>query len=545
MREFVPCARSLTAALAILLCCSTPYVVGAQLAPQLDLGGTVDVGSETERYLRALQLTDSGFIRPWMIQPFVGMAERALMPPSRHPWEARFTPTARRSVIRWLRPSAAAILNTAFPYQLNVGPVWAGRGATALLQGGVAADWGRLHVQVAPLAFVAQNAAFPVAPNGYTGLERLRDPRFPLNIDLPQRFGETAYARLDAGSSSLFIDLGPASAGVSSAAQLWGPAREFPLLLGPAAGGFPHAFVGTTQPIDVRIARVEARFIAGTLAQSALSPAAPDRSDRIASAAVVGLLPKGLDGLELGFARFFESTERLTLTRLLRPISLRGLGALGDAAGDVNVPNENQTASAFFRWHLPRAALEVYGEWYREDFPGDVRKLVLKPDDWSAFMVGFQHALLASPARRRIVRLEVVNGELSHQERGQRGFAIPLPIYFHAEVVQGHTHRGLLLGSPEAYGGAGWRIGLDDYTDRGRQTVALERALRFDWLRGLPTPVEGVHPDVIYALRFERMRFAGSRDVTVIIVPAVNLNRNLDAGSTQLNLQAALRVRGW
>jgi hypothetical protein len=547
MREFVPRTRCLGAAAAFVLGSSmaAPRAL-AQVAAGLDLGGAVEVAGEAERYLRVLQLSGSIPLFPWTVLPFAAAAERTLVPAGAHPWSERFAPADSAPSLHWLRPMAMTTVNTTFPFQGATGPVWAGRGVTGAVQGGVAARWGRVRLQLAPIAFIAQNAAFPIAPNGASGPLRFGDARFPSSIDHPERFGESSYGRVDLGTSSIALDLGRVTTGISNAPQRWGPAREYPLLLGPGAGGFPHAFLTTSAPIDVWVARAQARLIAGTLAQSAYSPAPAERTQRIASAAIVGFTPRGIDGLEVGFARFFESTDAMTLGRILRPLDPRALvGAVGDPLNDVNVPNENQLASAFFRWALPNAGVEVYGEWYREDFPGDLRKLLLKPDDLSSFMVGFQRVFVASSTQRRLFRFESVNGELSHQERGQRGFAEPIPPYLHSEVRQGHTLRGLLLGSPEAFGGAGWRASLDDYTPRGRLTIALERALRFDWLPVQPSGVTDVHPDVLYALRFEMLRFAGRRDYTVTLVPAVDLNRNLEPGADRYNLYAALTVRGW
>lgn len=525
---------------------ATPAPARAQVASRLGLGGAIEVGGEAERYLRVLQLSDSGPATPWTILPFSLSGETARMPAGAHPWRDRFQSDTAASGIRWLRPTAQATVNTTFPVQGAVGPVWAGRGGTISVQGGLAAHWRRVRLQLAPVAFLAQNAAFPLAPNGATGQLRFADARFPGNIDYPQRFGESAYGRVDAGTSALTVDGGALTAGVSSAPQRWGPAREYPLLLGPGAGGFPHAFVGTARPVDLWFARMQMRFIVGRLAQSSYSPVRAGTGTRFASATIFGFTPRGIDGLELGAARFFETTAPFSLSRALRPFDPRALvGAVGDPLNNVNVADENQMASAFLRWAFPGAGVEVYGEWYREDFPGDFRKFVIKPDDLSSFTVGFQRVFVVAPNRRRLFRFEIVNGELSHQERAQRGFDAPLPPYTHTEVVQGHTYHGLLLGSPEAYGGAGWRVAVDDYTPRGRVTIGLEQALRGDWLPVPRDTTELVHPDVIYAVRGELLRFAGGRDYTLVVLPAINLNRNLVSRSDRLNLNVSVRVAGW
>jgi len=218
--------------------------------------------------------------------------------------------------------------------------------------------------------------------------------------------------------------------------------------------------------------------------------------------------------------------------------------------GSVNEANENQMGSVFARWALPAAKAEFYGEFYKEDFAGPFHKgpssLVEKPDDLSAFSLGFQRVIRSTAAEIRVIRGELVAGETSHQERGQRGFDFPNPPYIHSELQQGHTLNGLILGSPEAYGGAGWRIGVDTYTAAGRTTFSLERALRFDYLfGGGSNDTALVHPDVVYAIRGEMLRFRGKMDYTLTVAPAIDLNRNLVPHHDVFNLMASVTVHGW
>ena len=49
----------------------------------------------------------------------------------------------------------------------------------------------------------------------------------------------------------------------------------------------------------------------------------------------------------------------------------------------------------------------------------------------------------------------------------------------------------------------------------------------------------------MYGMRAEMLRFAGSRDYTVAIEPAINLNRNLFPQNDVFNLHAVLSVHGW
>jgi hypothetical protein len=160
----------------------------------------IEVGGERERYLRVLQIAGSVPLTPWSIQPFSPTQTRLLQPRGPHPWRQRFDSTASTSGTRssaWLlRPTVRLIENSAFPFQVGTGPTWAGRGLTADVQAGVSAEWNALSVQLAPLAFSAQNASFALAPNGEIDNRRFGDPRFAEHIDALQRFGSVgAVAR--------------------------------------------------------------------------------------------------------------------------------------------------------------------------------------------------------------------------------------------------------------------------------------------------------------------------------------------------------------
>ena len=120
----------------------------------------------------------------------------------------------------------------------------------------------------------------------------------------------------------------------------------------------------------------------------------------------------------------------------------------------------------------------------------------------------------------------------------------PLPRYYHSGVRQGHTQYGQILGSPTAYGGSGWTLGLDLYDQDGRTSLDLSRALRTDWLaihRGTVGP--GI-ADVIYALKLEAVRFRNGYQWTAMFNPSLNLNRNVEEGNDVWNLGLGLSVKG-
>ncbi len=517
----------------------------AQDAVGLDLGGALVANGEAERYLRVLQLIGRVPEYPVAIRPWSRLESRRLVPTTAHPWTARFArpdSLARGYRLRVLRPGAALVFNSTLPEGEQA--AWFGRGVTGVVTGGaqVTARW--LSLQLAPMVSWSQNQSFELAPNGQAGDGALRDARFPGNIDAPQRFGTSPFARVNAGASQIAIDTRPLSFGFSTTPLAWGPARDEPLVIGPNAGGFAHVYFASGEPWPVGIGHLHLKLVGGRLEQSDWSPRQTGDRSRFLSAAVATFQPRGVNGLELGVVRIAARIWRpgtATMKNLLRPIS----GILSDPANLLNAAEENGYASAFFRWAIRPAGLEVYGEYGREDYAGNFRWLIQKPDDLGNLLIGAQRATQPSAGRLHVYRFELINAELSSNERGQRGLATPHPPYIHGAVNQGLTVNGQILGSATAYGGAGWRMARDAYTAAGRQSVVIERRLLRDWLP-VAAGADGRAPEVRYSVRFERLRFRDrNRELGGSIGLGYTLNRNTIPGQDALNLQLGVQWRGW
>jgi hypothetical protein len=529
----------------LTLLLSVAPALWAQQATGLDLGGGIVANGEAERYLRVLQLLGEVPQHPVGIRPWTRHELRALTPTADHPWAARFAKPdsgQTRAQFTVLRPGARVTWNSTMPEGND--PVWFGRGVTVDASAGVRFTWGPLDVQLAPTVAWAQNQAFALAPNGLTGEGALRDARFPGNIDAPQRFGTTAYSRVDAGNSRIALETRIVSIGFSTAPLAWGPARDEPLVVGPNGGGFAHVYVGTGEPLFIGVGRVHLKLLAGRLEQSQWSPVQSGDRSRFGAAVVGTFEPRGVRGLELGAVRFEHLIWRpgtATLRNALFPFT----GVLSNQTNNLNSTANNGYASVFARWAVAPTGFEVYGEYGREDYAGNTRWLLLKPDDLGNLLLGVQRASRQPGGKLRVVRMELVNAELSSNERGQRGFATPIPPYTHSSVYQGHTVNGRFLGSATAYGGAGWRVAIDTYTSQGRRSVVIERQLLKDWLPVAPSAA-GSSPEVRYGARYEWLHFlAGSRELGGSAGLSYTLNRNTVSHDDVVNLQASLQWRGW
>ncbi|HEU4879380.1 MAG TPA: capsule assembly Wzi family protein [Gemmatimonadaceae bacterium] len=512
------------------------------------LGGKAEVfvGSEFESYLRYLQTLGKSKSTVWSIRSLSPSQIDALSPTDTiHPWAHRYDfsdPKPAGFTYEFIRPTVGIIENTSFPFGGNDGIVWAGKGMTAYAQTGVQMRWGPLSATFAPVAFRASNSEFPLMDNGLQGRLSFADGQFPLRIDRPQRFGDGAYSRVDLGESTLRIDGAGMAAGISTASQWWGPAVEYPYVLGNNAGGFPHVFFGTSKPANIGIGTLHGRVEYGYLYQSPFSTMTGKNyfqdlthlgKVRFTAGLAAVMQIRGAPGLEIGGGRFFHSNtdstgitaENLRLP-FQNPLKSR-LKVDTDTAifGDFRSIVQNQLASVFFRWAPPSSGLEIYGEYGREDFSADFRDLMLEPDHSSTLNVGFRKAWMKG-TRMSAFRTEFFNYEAPSSGR-TRGEGL---IYLHIPLVQGHTYRGQLLGANVGVGsGLAMMMAYERFTPGGKMTFFLSRATQHE-LSSLAEqyssgPAFEKPVDVEQSVGTEISRFVGPFDVTGRVVLTSNLNR--------------------
>lgn len=492
----------------------------------------VFAGDEQEQYLRVLQLVGALPAHQWTVRGF-GPRELDHLTPidSLNPWGRLADNVSRRSgALAWsiVPLSTFASYNTGFPYGFNDGAIWQGKGATVAAQGGAAARLGPLSVTLAPIAFAAQNATFPLRANGTTGRFVFGNAFYPAFIDDPQRFGNGAYARLDPGQSTVRVDVGPVAVGATTANEYWGPSLENPLILGTNAPGIPRLFVGTSAPLDLWLVKVHGRVFWGREYQSSYSAADSNETHRFANAAVGTMQIRGVPGLEIGAARFFhlgwpagQNLPHNYFFRVFEGAFKQSLSAT-DSLTDAGI--NNQLASVFFRWAFPGHGFEAYGEFGREDFNANARDLEGQPDHDAAYTIGLQRVWRRRDQRLLVVSAEVVNSRVSHLTQA----LIQSPWYIHNSERQGHTELGQILGSPSVLGGGGALLAVTSYDRAGRTTVSLRRQMRAERLAGftnLPSPDSA---DVMQSLAVERSTFVRDVEWRAGAAAIWDLNRNFD-----------------
>jgi hypothetical protein len=473
------------------------------------LPATVFVGSEAENYLRYLQTLGMVEPHPWLLRGF-SPSELARLTPTTdaHPWVGQ--PMLQRKAnmfgrveIEFAPSRLETWYNSAFPFGMNDGAVWVGRGLTSSVETGVAATWGPVSLVAAPTLFWAENQHFALMPNGGTGRLQYGDVLYPRSIDRPQRFGLTAYSRVDPGQSTLRLDALGLAAGISTANEWWGPMSDFPYVLGNNAPGFPRLFFGSSRPWNVWVGRVHGQLLYGRLDQSPYSPVDDSIGRRFASGIVAIFEPRVFPGLEVGATRFFQlpwpdsGLTRDYFTHIFETLLKRNITkVLVPSSSGPHQSADNQIASVFMRWVGRRSGVEAYAEYGREDHNWDARDLMVEPDHSASIGFGLRKAWHREPDRIDVLQAEVINFLPSsfgrHRSDGEGG------TYTHAFTRQGHTNRGQLLGAGfAAGGGAATTVKVERFAPRGSSTFSLARLLVID-------PKAGDRVDVQYAVRATR-----------------------------------------
>jgi hypothetical protein len=534
-----------------------PLFLSAQTAVPREASHHIMVGSSDEDYLRYLQIAGLAALYPWSLREF-SQPELARMSVARksHPWSGKgdYVDSPARFSFSLLPVNTVLRYNSAFPYGSNDGAVWAGRGLTSAIDLGFAFRAGPISGTFNPIAFSAQNRAFPLQANGTSNT--FADPLFPTAIDRPQRFGSRAYSRFDLGESTVRVDAFGLAAGLSTANMGWGPMENYPYILGANAPGIPHAFFGTSSPLPVGIGRIHGRVIWGELGQSAYSPVSGTAyyssvletgTKRFATGAVAIFEPRGVDGLELGVARFFHSLwpkqgiPRSYFTKPFQEIFKVSLGPPPgfDSLADKGV-GDNQLASVFARWVFPKSGFETYAEYGREDHNWSRRDFVQEPDHSRTYGLGIRKVISVDSLHLTAFRAEMINYELNTlaRNRGEGG------IYLHTPILQGHTNQGQVLGSDAGVGtGGGSVVSWDSYGRKGSISIAWTRTIREQdgafYTTGVVNPRSN---DVQNELNFSRSRYLRGSEFVAGVGVVREFNRNFTADAWDANFTIGFRI---
>jgi len=394
-----------------------------------------------------------------------------LLPPLR--------PYAERSGLdlRVVLPEFRTVWNSAIPYSLNDGSLWAGKGHNLYFSSGINVErrekYGLFSLTLAPAVLYSQNQPFQVRPDSTPGRSAYSSPfhRPPFSADLPQRFGDRHILRIDAGRSALTLRTRALLGGITAENEVWGPGIRNQIVMSANASGIPRFFVGTASPVRTRIGSLRAKMISGALTESMFFDDAPGNDLRSTSGVLVELVPAFDSALTLGLERVVYRPIG-PLAGPLGAVVTHSFDALlhweyvappGDDRPDGS-PNQraDQITALFARWISSESGFEVYGEWARLDLPKSLTELLTAAHHTLGYTVGFQWAQPKHTHSYLRLQSEFTNLEQS------RVFADRPPADFYSSRVspQGYTQRGQVIGAAIGPGASSQWIAVDYFAPR-------------------------------------------------------------------------------
>jgi hypothetical protein len=366
-------------------------------------------------------------------------------------------------------PEVLVTSQQSFPLPANDGPMWAGKGLTYSVTGGIAicgkhARWGAI---IAPTYWYAENADFALADNPEVvpplrqDYSRWASPYhyIPRSLDVPRRFGNTSLRRFEPGALALWFRAPRYEIGFTTESEWWGPGQYNALLLSSQASGVPRAYARTAKPIHAA-GQLDIRWFLGGLAFSPYFFAEKEDSTRMLSGLAVTWRPDFEPGLTLGAARLVVAPilGNGWLRHLLDPLVPVGTPNALPYANKTQYPGRDQLFSLFANWRLPADGAEVWFEWARAELPTGFRDFFESPNHTQALTMGLQHSQPA-PWKDWSVR---IGAEYSQTNQSSTYRERPTGSWYTSRAVQGgFTQKGQVLGAMIGPGSVTQRLNID------------------------------------------------------------------------------------
>jgi hypothetical protein len=371
--------------------------------------------------------------------------------------------------IAMVLPELLVTSQQAFPLPANDGPMWAGRGISYSVSGGVAlcGPHGRWGAIVAPTYWYAENAAFALPDNPQVvpplnqAYSRWASPYhyLPRSLDSPRRFGDVSLRHLEPGSLSLWFRTTHVEVGFTTESEWWGPGQHNALLLSSQSAGMPRAYARTSKPIRAA-GELDIRYFLGGLSFSPFLFAVPEDSARTLAGLSIVWRPEFDKGLTVGASRLVASPilGNGWILHALDPILSAGTPNAVPYAEQSHDPGRDQLFSLFADWRLPADGGELWVEWARAELPKNINDFFASPNHTQALTIGLQHV---RPLRWKDWSWRI-GGEYTQTTQSSTYRERPTGSWYTSRAVQGgFTQKGQVLGAVTGPGSVTQRVNLD------------------------------------------------------------------------------------
>ena len=365
------------------------------------------------------------------------------------------------------------------PYNRNNGSMITNRGYQQLISAGIFFEIGPLSIQLKPENIYAENKNYDGFWEGHYDITWARRYILWNRIDIPERFGETAYKKITFGQSSVRLNYKALSIGLSSENIWWGPSIRNGVMMSNNAQGFNHITFNTRRPIKTAIGNFEFQLVTGRLEPSGFDPPSTDRTNagtklfvpKINQLGKTGdwrffqgysftYSPKWISGLHLGLIRWTQMYGALFEGKYWwinnNPIDDRFNGtSIGWfpifnnflRKNDKIVPYEaetDQAASGFFRWVWEDSKAEIYGEFNHNDSKFNFRDLLSDSDHSRAVTLGI---IKIFDSKKNNSQLEFHWEWTQMEQTASRLVRNAGSWYMHSRVNHGYTNNGEVMGA--------------------------------------------------------------------------------------------------
>ncbi|WP_316737860.1 capsule assembly Wzi family protein [Pedobacter aquatilis] len=345
--------------------------------------------------------------------------------------------------------------NSHHPYGWNDGAMIPAKGLQTLLTGGIYAEYGPLTIQFKPEILLAANSTFETFDKEHYDVITARYYDFYNNIDLPARFGGDGITKAYWGQSSIRLNYKALSFGLSTENLWWGPGMRNSLLMSNNAPGFKHLTLNTRRPIQSAIGSFEGQIIAGRLEESGYGVLVPEREYfnqplyvakpndwRYLSGLVLTWQPKWVPCLFLGLTRSAQhySTGLNSFGDYLPFFSSKKQEAASEA-----INKRDQRNSYFMRWLWAEEKAEVYLEFGRNNYSGNLNDLALEPNVSRAYIFGIRKLF---PFDSRVGENLMLSVEVTQMQETDISKVLNLDSWYTSKSIRhGYTNRGQILGA--------------------------------------------------------------------------------------------------
>jgi len=438
-----------------------PQIIQAQRLPENDI---------YQEYLQALKINGT-------LSGSSHTSQTGLDTLNSHPWRTLPKPATSINKSSFFIAPHDPVLKTYWqslePGGSQDGPVWQGRGFTTDFSAGLFVKYGVLSASFRPHVIFNQNRSFALSP--YSTKSNRSKYAYPLgNIDWPQRFGSDSFWSFDPGNSYIRADYHGWATGISNAQMHWGPGRENAILLDTNAPGFQHFFIGTTDPKNIYVGKLQTNIFWGKLFESDYFDQDKLNNERYITGITLSVTPKYVPGLVVGINRVFYETippkgiPAGDLFKIFEAFTKINFTNSGNSGGNDQA---DQLISLFGQWTFPNSGLEIYAEWARTDHSWNWRDFFTEPEHSRGYTLGLQKTFELPKER-----LLSFNAELTQLEASKTGAFRGYPtFYFHHKTQQGYSNKGQLLGASIGPGSSSQYLGSSLFFGKGMIKLFVQR----------------------------------------------------------------------